>query len=65
MTSPTRQVVPEAGVAIVATGALLPTLIVMGSLTLEAPAASVTRRRTTWSPATEYVRVGCAAVESS
>ncbi len=46
ITLPTRQVVPAAGVAIVAVGAELPTLIVTGSLTLEAPAASVTRRRT-------------------
>ena len=56
---------PAAGVAIVADGAELPTLTVTGSLTLEAPAASVTRSRTTCSPVVENVAVGCAAVESS
>ena len=38
MTSPTFQVVPAAGVSIVAVGGVFPTVIVTGSLTLEAPA---------------------------
>ena len=64
--SPTAQVVVAVGVAIVAVGAVFPTVIVTGSLTLEAPAASVTRSRTVRSrPAVVYVQVGCAAVESS
>ena len=47
MTSPTRHVVPAVGATIVAEGAVLPTVIVSGALTAEAPAASVTRSRAT------------------